>query len=235
MTILAIDTSNYSLGVALLEENVVLGEYITNLKKNHSVRIMPAIQTLMKDCDRVPKDITKIVVAKGPGSYTGVRIGVTIAKTMAWSLKIPLVGVSSLEILAAGTGRYFDGFVSPLFDARRGQVYTGLYAYQNGKFTVVKEDRLVMLADWAESLKEISRHVLFVGNDLPLHQATLEASLGSQALFAASTEQNPRPSELALLGKDEQGEDLHSFVPNYIRMAEAEAKWLEVNKGNLNG
>ena len=153
MTILAIDTSNYSLGVALLEENLVLGEYITNLKKNHSVRIMPAIQTLMKDCERVPKDITKIVVAKGPGSYTGVRIGVTIAKTMAWSLKIPLVGVSSLEILAAGTGRYFDGFVSPLFDARRGQVYTGLYAYQDGNLTAVKEDRLVMLADWAESLK----------------------------------------------------------------------------------
>ncbi|MDF2855320.1 MAG: hypothetical protein K0Q87_1171 [Neobacillus sp.] len=235
MTILAIDTSNYSLGVALLEENMVLGEYITNLKKNHSVRIMPAIQTLMKDCDRVPSDITKIVVAKGPGSYTGVRIGVTIAKTMAWSLKIPLVGVSSLEILAAGTGRYFDGFVSPLFDARRGQVYTGLYAYQNGKFTVVKEDRLVMLADWAESLKEVSKPVLFVGNDLPLHQATIEASLGSQAFFAASTEQNPRPSELALLGKDKLDEDLHSFVPNYIRLAEAEAKWLEVNKGNLNG
>ncbi len=235
MTILAIDTSNYSLGVALLEESLVLGEYITNLKKNHSIRIMPAIQTLMKDCDRVPKDITKIVVAKGPGSYTGVRIGVTIAKTMAWSLKVPLVGVSSLEILAAGTGRYFDGFVSPLFDARRGQVYTGLYAYQDGKLTVVKEDRLVMLADWAESLKEVSRPVLFVGNDLPLHQAAIEASLSSQALFAASTEQNPRPAELALLGKDKQEEDLHSFVPNYIRLAEAEAKWLEVNRGNLNG
>jgi tRNA threonylcarbamoyladenosine biosynthesis protein TsaB len=235
MTILAIDTSNYSLGVALLEENMVLGEYITNLKKNHSVRIMPAIQTLMKDCDRTPKDITKIVVAKGPGSYTGVRIGVTIAKTMAWSLKIPLVGVSSLEILAAGTGRYFDGFVSPLFDARRGQIYTGLYAYQDGKLTAVKEDRLVMLADWVESLKEVSKPVLFVGNDLPLHQAVIEASLGSQALFAASTEQNPRPSELALLGKDKQDEDIHSFVPNYIRLAEAEAKWLEVNRGNLNG
>lgn len=235
MTILAIDTSNYSLGVALLEESLVLGEYITNLKKNHSVRIMPAIQTLMKDCDRVPKDITKIVVAKGPGSYTGVRIGVTIAKTMAWSLKVPLVGVSSLEILAAGTGRYFDGFVSPLFDARRGQVYTGLYAYRDGKLTVVKEDRLVMLADWAESLKEVSRPVLFVGNDLPLHQAAIEASLSSQALFAASTEQNPRPAELALLGKDKQEEDLHSFVPNYIRLAEAEAKWLEVNRGNING
>jgi len=232
MTILAIDTSNYALGVALIEENQVLGEYITNLKKNHSVRIMPAIQTLMKDCERVPADLTKIVVAKGPGSYTGVRIGVTIAKTLAWTLNIPLVGISSLEILASGVSRYFDGYVSPLFDARRGQVYTGLYQTHGSEFLTVKEDRLVMLADWAESLKGAGKSILFIGNDLLLHQATIADHLESQAVFAAITEHNPRPSELALLGKDKPGEDIHSFVPNYIRLAEAEAKWLEA-KGKI--
>jgi tRNA threonylcarbamoyladenosine biosynthesis protein TsaB len=232
MTVLAIDTSNYALGVALLEENQVLGEYITNLKKNHSVRIMPAIETLMSDCERVPADLTKIVVAEGPGSYTGVRIGVTIAKTLAWTLNIPLVGVSSLEILAAGTGRYFDGMVSPLFDARRGQVYTGLYQFVDGKLTVVKQDQLVMLADWVERLSDSDKPILFVGNDLPIHKAKIEEVLGSKAIFASMTEHNPRPAELALLGKDLAGEDLHSFVPNYIRLAEAEAKWLEA-KGKI--
>lgn len=235
MTILAIDTSNYPLGVALIEDNQVLGEYITNLKKNHSVRIMPAIQTLMKDCERVPAQLTKIVAAKGPGSYTGVRIGVTIAKTMAWSLKIPLVGVSSLEIIAAGAGRYFDGYISPLFDARRGQIYTGLYEYQSGKLTTVKNDRLVLSADWADSLQELKKPILFVGNDIPLHQTVINDTLGSQAVFSAITEHNPRPAELALLGKDKQGEDIHSFVPNYIRLAEAEAKWLEANGKILKG
>jgi tRNA threonylcarbamoyladenosine biosynthesis protein TsaB len=235
MTILAIDTSNYALGVALLEDNQVLGEYITNLKKNHSVRIMPAIQTLMKDCEKVPADLTKIVVAKGPGSYTGVRIGVTIAKTLAWTLNIPIVGISSLEILASGVGRYFDGYVSPLFDARRGQVYTALYQYQNDELQTIEEDRLVMLVDRAEDLKNSGKAILFVGNDLPLHQTAIEAALGSQAVFAASTEQNPRPAELALLGKDKPGEDIHSFVPNYIRLAEAEAKWLEAKGKILNG
>lgn len=235
MTILAIDTSNYPLGVALIEENQVLGEYITNLKKNHSVRIMPAIQTLMKDCERVPAQLSKIVVAKGPGSYTGVRIGVTIAKTLAWSLKIPLVGVSSIEIMAAGAGRYFDGYISPLINARRGQVYTGLYEYQSGKLTTVKEDRLVLSVDWAATLKEVNKPILFVGNDLPLHQAAIEETLSTQAVFAEITEHNPRPSELALLGKDKQGEDIHSFVPNYIRLAEAEAKWLEANGKILKG
>jgi tRNA threonylcarbamoyladenosine biosynthesis protein TsaB len=232
MTILSIDTSNYALGVALLEEEQVLGEYITNLKKNHSVRIMPAIETLMRDCGKVPADLTKIVVAKGPGSYTGVRIGVTIAKTLAWTLNIPLVGVSSLEILAGGTGRYFDGMVSPLFDARRGQVYTGLYQFVDGKLTVVQQDQLVMLADWVERLSDSDKPILFVGNDLPIHQAKIEEVLGSKAIFASVTEHNPRPAELALLGKDYAGEDIHSFVPNYIRLAEAEAKWLEA-KGKI--
>ncbi|MED4228196.1 tRNA (adenosine(37)-N6)-threonylcarbamoyltransferase complex dimerization subunit type 1 TsaB [Neobacillus cucumis] len=229
MTILAIDTSNYVLGVALLEENQVLGEYITNLKKNHSVRIMPAIETLMRDCGRAPADLTKIVVAKGPGSYTGVRIGVTIAKTLAWTLNIPLVGVSSLEILAAGTGRYFDGYVSPLFDARRGQVYTALYQFQNGEVTAIKQDQLVMLADWVVELQKMDKSILFVGNDLPIHQVKIDEVLGAKAIFASVTEHNPRPAELAALGQEKPGEDVHSFVPNYIRLAEAEAKWLEAN------
>ena len=235
MTVLAIDTSNYALGVALLEENQVLGEYITNLKKNHSVRIMPAIETLMSDCERVPSDLTKIVVAKGPGSYTGVRIGVTIAKTLAWTLNIPLVGVSSLEILAAGTGRYFDGMVSPLFDARRGQVYTGLYQFVDGKLTVMKQDQLVMLDDWVDRLSDTDKPIIFVGNDLPIHKAKIEEVLGPKAIFASMTEHNPRPAELALLGKDQAGDDLHSFVPNYIRLVEAEAKWLEAKGKIKNG
>lgn len=235
MTILAIDTSNNALGIALLEDNQVLGEYITNLKKNHSVRILPAIQTLMNDCERIPADLTKIVVAKGPGSYTGLRIGITIAKTLAWTLQIPLVGISSLEALASGTGRYFNGYLSPIFDARRGQVYTGLYQFKNGEIVTMEQDRLVMLTEWATKLKEQTKPILFVGIDLKIHRAKIEELLGSQALFAAITEHNPRPSELALLGREKTGEDIHSFVPNYIRLAEAEAKWLEANGKILNG
>ncbi len=237
MTVLAIDTSNQTLGVALLDEieNKIIGEYITNLKKNHSIRIMPAIQMLMKDCEKTPGDLTKIIVAEGPGSYTGVRIGVTIAKTLAWSLKIPLAGISSLEILAAGAGRYFDGYVAPIFDARRGQVYTGLYQYQNGKLTIVQKDELVMIADYAAKLKTMDKAILFIGNDLVIHRPIIEEILGARVVFAEITEHNPRPSELALLGKDKPGADIHSFVPNYIRLAEAEAKWLEAKGQKIQG
>ena len=191
---------------------------------------MPAIEQVLKESDTEPSELTKIVVAKGPGSYTGVRIGVSIAKTLAWTLGIPLVGVSSLAIIAAATSRYFQGSVSPLFDARRGQIYTGLFQYSKGKIAVVEGDQLMQSKDWALHLKQRTEAILFVGNDLPIHQSVFEEILGNQAVFAEITEHNPRPSELALLGRDLPGEDVHSFVPNYIRLAEAEAKWLEANK-----
>lgn len=235
MNILAIDTSNATLGVAVVNEEKVLGEYITNVKRDHSVRVMPAIDCLLRDCGLKPYDITKVVVAKGPGSYTGVRIGVTIAKTLAWTLNIPLVGISSLEILASQVGRYFDGYVSPLFDARRGQIYTGLYGYGDGELRTIVNDQIILSKDWAALLKKDypdSKEILFVGNDLPLHQSNFEDILGEKAVFAHMTEHNPRPGELAYLGMDKSGEEIHSFTPNYIRLAEAEAKWLEAHKKN---
>ncbi|MCM3603357.1 tRNA (adenosine(37)-N6)-threonylcarbamoyltransferase complex dimerization subunit type 1 TsaB [Robertmurraya korlensis] len=232
MKVLAIDTSNYPLGIALIDDQQVIGEYITNVKKNHSVRVMPAIENLCRECDIKPADLEKIVVAEGPGSYTGVRIGVTIAKTLAWTLQIPLVGVSSIEVLAASAARYFSGYVAPLFDARRGQVYTGLYRSQNGSLETVKKDQLVLATDWTEHLKELSEPVLFVGNDLPIHREVLANMMGDQARFAHYTEHNPRPGELAHLGLHREPVDIHTFVPNYIRLAEAEAKWLEGKKEN---
>jgi tRNA threonylcarbamoyladenosine biosynthesis protein TsaB len=232
MKVLSIDTSNYVLGIGLLDGETVLGEYISNIKKNHSVRVMPAIQTLMEECNIKPGDLSKIVVAEGPGSYTGVRIGVTIAKTMAWTLKIPLSGVSSLEVAASSAGRYFDGYVSPFFDARRGQIYTGLYRFENQILQVVKNDQLVMSADWVKTLNEMDSRILFTSNDLKLHEEVIKEELGDKAIFAAITEQNPRPAELAFLGRDKEAVDLHTFVPNYIRLVEAEANWLKAQKTN---
>ncbi|MGP7819576.1 tRNA (adenosine(37)-N6)-threonylcarbamoyltransferase complex dimerization subunit type 1 TsaB [Niallia sp. 01092] len=230
MKVLAIDTSNFVLGISLLDNEKVVGEYITNLKKNHSVRAMPAIEQLMKECDIKPKELTKIVVAKGPGSYTGVRIGVTIAKTLAWTLNIPLVGVSSLEVLAVSVGKYFEGNVVPLFDARRGQIYTGLYQFSEKKCIQKKEDQLILTTDWVEQLKKEQKKILFVGNDLPLHQEVILSGLGEQAILADPADYNPRPSVLAMLGNEKENEEIHTFIPEYIRLAEAEANWLEANK-----
>ncbi|MBL6010068.1 tRNA (adenosine(37)-N6)-threonylcarbamoyltransferase complex dimerization subunit type 1 TsaB [Bacillus halotolerans] len=229
MTILAIDTSNYTLGIALLRDNTVIAEYITYLKKNHSVRAMPAVHSLLNDCDTTPQDLSKIVVAKGPGSYTGVRIGVTIAKTLAWSLNIPISAVSSLEALAAN-GRHFDGVISPIFDARRGQVYTGLYEYKNGLLEQAVPDQNVMLTEWLEMLKEKDRPILFLGHDTSIHKETILDVLGTKGIIGSAVQHNPRPSELAYLGADREAADIHGLVPDYLRLAEAEAKWIESQK-----
>lgn len=224
MKVLAIDTSNYTMGVGLLDGETVIGEMITNVKKNHAVRLMPSIEQLLQQCDVKPSDLGKIVVAEGPGSYTGVRIGVTVAKTLAWSLGIPIAGVSSLATLAANS-MYFDGYICPLFDGRRQQIFTGLYTYA-GKLQSVKEDRLIMIEDWLSMLKDMEKPILFIGNDLSLHQETIKNTLGEQAVFASSSSHNPRPGELGLLGLEKEGQEVHTFVPSYLRLAEAEANWL---------
>ncbi|GAA0322827.1 tRNA (adenosine(37)-N6)-threonylcarbamoyltransferase complex dimerization subunit type 1 TsaB [Bacillus carboniphilus] len=234
MNVLAIDTSNYTLGVSIINEEKVIGEYITNLKKNHSIRVMPAIEGLLKDCDMTPQNIDKIVVAQGPGSYTGVRIGVTIAKTLAWSLQVPLVGVSSLKVLAA-SHLFYNGIICPLFDARRSQVYRGLYRYDQTELVSVVEDRLVLLPDLLEDLKSRKEPVLFVGADVGIHRELITQELGEQAQFVPITHQNPRPSELAYMGLNKEGvsgDAIHAFVPQYLRLAEAEAKWREANEND---
>jgi tRNA threonylcarbamoyladenosine biosynthesis protein TsaB len=229
MKVLAIDTSNYQLGVALIEEDKVVGEFMTNLKKNHSLRAMPAIEMLLGQCDVKPKELTKIVVAQGPGSYTGVRIGVTIAKTMSWSLNIPIAGVSSLAVLAS-SGRYFDGLLCPVFDARRGQVYTGLYKYEEGKLVTLVSDSNLLMSDWVDHLNEYQENILFLGHDVDIHREVISSKLKEQGKFAHLSSHNPRPAELAFLGLEQESEHVHGLVPNYIRMAEAEVKWLESQK-----
>lgn len=233
MKVLAIDTANLVMGVAIIDGDKIVGELTTNLQKNHSLRLMPAIDLLMEEVGLKPSDLERIVVSSGPGSYTGVRIGVTTAKTLAWSLNIPLVGISSLEVLAQN-GRYFDGYIVPIFDARRGQVYTGLYKINGSHVSSVQVDQLVLLEDWLQVLKQLESPILFLGNDLTIHREVIAERLGKQAVLPPIVTDNPRPAELAYLGlKKEATADVHSFVPEYLRLAEAEAKWLEAqqNKG----
>ncbi|MCR6105366.1 tRNA (adenosine(37)-N6)-threonylcarbamoyltransferase complex dimerization subunit type 1 TsaB [Salipaludibacillus agaradhaerens] len=230
MNVLAIDTATYVMGVALMRDGEPLGEIVTHQKKNHSIRLMPAIQTLFKETEMSPEDLDRIVVSQGPGSYTGVRIGVTTAKTLAWALNIPIVGVSSMAMLA-GNGRYFNGLISPFFDARRGQVFTGLYQNQGDSLKEIETDRITMHHDWLHFIKERDESILFLSPDMDKHADDIHQILGEQAVFASPIHCLPRPFELALAGMAlPVEENTHAFSPRYHRLAEAEAKWLEANK-----
>ncbi|WP_416148603.1 tRNA (adenosine(37)-N6)-threonylcarbamoyltransferase complex dimerization subunit type 1 TsaB [Salipaludibacillus sp. HK11] len=230
MNILAIDTSTYVMGVALIRGGVPVGEIVTHEKKNHSVRLMSAIRGLFREVDMKPDQLDRIVVSEGPGSYTGVRIGVTTAKTLAWSLKIPIVGVSSMEMLAQN-GRHFQGMISPFYDARRGQVFTGLYFDSREAVTSTKADQMVIHEHWLDSLVEIKQPVLFLSPDMEKHEELIRSKMGDRAVFGSSIDCLPSPTELALVGMDKEVDTrTHSFSPNYLRLAEAEAKWLEANQ-----
>ncbi|HAM80885.1 tRNA (adenosine(37)-N6)-threonylcarbamoyltransferase complex dimerization subunit type 1 TsaB [Ornithinibacillus bavariensis] len=234
MYTLTIDTSTQSLGVAILKDNEVLGEIITNIAKNHSVRLMPAIDYLLQEVGLEPKQLSKIVVAKGPGSYTGVRIGLTTAKTLAWSLKIPVVGVSSLEGLAY-RGLLTNSLICPFFDARRGLIYTGLYKVNGDSLVLVEKEQNVLIEDWLKQLEKMERNILFISPDIQKHRQLIKERLSSYAEIPEMPYHIMNPSDLALAAIDKVEDQVHTLTPNYLRLAEAEAKWIKAQEDKANG
>ncbi|MGX7245726.1 tRNA (adenosine(37)-N6)-threonylcarbamoyltransferase complex dimerization subunit type 1 TsaB [Enterococcus quebecensis] len=226
MRILAIDTSNQTLTVAVCEEKKIIGQHTITVKRNHSLTLMPAITQLVKEVGLIPNDIDRIVVAQGPGSYTGLRIGVTTAKTLAYTLKKELVGISSLKALAANCV-IVDGPIIPVFDARRNNVYTGAYEYVDGVLTTIKSDRHIAMEEWLEQLKEYSS-LYFVGEDVEKFRQLIESVLPNAQINEYPQWQIPNGATLAELGRLAEPEaDPHHFLPMYLKRVEAEENWLK--------
>lgn len=231
---LGIDTSNTPLSVAIVQNGVVLAEENTSMAVNHSLRAMSAISELFEKVGMVPAEIDAIAVSEGPGSYTGVRIGVTIAKTLAWTLKKPLVGVSSLKTIAAN-GLFFNGLICPIVDARRTNVYSGAYRYENGKLSSVVKDGHYAFDELILELMKHEGPILFIGKDTSLHEEKLIEKFGDNAIIAPFSYHLPRASSLIFIAQQlEKGEDVHEFVPEYHRIAEAEANWLKAQRKDKN-
>jgi tRNA threonylcarbamoyladenosine biosynthesis protein TsaB len=236
MKLLAIDTSNWPLGVAVIEEGKLIGELNTHLAKNHSLRLMPAIEELFGQLDIRPNQLEGIAVAQGPGSYTGIRIGVTTAKTLAWSLNLPLLGISSLQVIAQNR-LDFQGKIIPLFDARRGQAYRGIYSYdaQHQIAVALEDDRLQLIADFLGELNETEGPLLFIGEGARQNFDQIHQRLRDRAILAREIDHPPRASQLAYtawkLWGEQKAKHVHSFAPEYLQLAEAEAKWLASQNG----
>lgn len=228
MIYLGIDTSNSPLAVALMKDDTVLIEETTNLKINHSLTAMPAVEEMMAKAKVSPRDLTHIVAAEGPGSYTGVRIGVTIAKTLAWSLKLPLYMVSSLKVLAANE-QGFDGLICPIMDARRGTAFTA--AYEGVGLDSVIADQHSDLKEFLEQLKLQNKPVLFTGIDVSIHEQVIREVMGDAAFFSAPQNRLPRATNLIMLAKDSEPVDVHHAIPEYRRITEAEANYNKAQEG----
>lgn len=142
-----IDTSNQPMSIAIMQDDTVLAETTSEDKRDHSSQLMPGIQHLFEEAKLKKNDIDGIVVAKGPGSYTGVRIGVTTAKTLAYALNTKLYGVSSLAALAATVKNDKQKLLVPIIDARREAVYTGVYQNVDGNITTIIKDQYLPIEE----------------------------------------------------------------------------------------
>ncbi len=248
---LALDTSTASLAVSVMEQDKLLSEVNTNADRNHSVHLHPVLAQALAEAGLGMNQMDGIAVGVGPGSYTGIRIAVTAAKTLAWANHLPVVGVSSLHALAWGglksgwneaEPKAGIHWIIPLLDARRGQVYTALFAAdsESRKSAPIRleADGIRLMKSWVEAIKErISmlpqeeRPVClwFIG-EVELHAETarwLEPGFGERLHI------HPYSLEgrwLGYLGAARllagETDDVHTLVPNYTQLSEAEANLL---------
>lgn len=227
MKILAMDTSNATLAVAVHEDHQLLGQIQTTVNKNHSISLMPAIDQLMQMVNVKPTDLDRIVVAQGPGSYTGLRIGVTTAKTLADTLNIDLVGVSSLKVLAANCVNISE-IIVPIFDARRKNVYAQAFIWQDDQLVEVMPAGHYPIVEVLAHFKD--QAIYLVGKDVAKFTDEIAQYAPQAKVNTIENWQYPSASILAQLGCTQTPvADVASFLPTYLKLVEAEEKWLQTH------
>ncbi|KRN99210.1 tRNA (adenosine(37)-N6)-threonylcarbamoyltransferase complex dimerization subunit type 1 TsaB [Companilactobacillus kimchiensis] len=223
MKILAFDTSNKPLSVAVVVDGKVLAHTESTEKKTHSISILPDIKEALKKSDLTIADIDLIAVAKGPGSYTGVRIAVTVAKTLADTLSKNLVGVSSLQLLAADGDQ--EHILIPLMDARNDNAFAGVYKAVGNKLENVIEDQHTSMEKLFELLKNYDENSLEFINATPRLQELIQNQFPNAKVI--TTENSlPDAAKLAKLAETiKPVEDVDDFIPTYLRLTQAEHDW----------
>ena len=226
--ILAFETSAKAASVALLEDGKLLGESYQNTGLTHSQTLMQMCEDLLTTCGKTVNDVTAVAVANGPGSFTGVRIGVAAAKGLAWGKELPCYGVSTLEAMAEGLGIY-EGFVVPTMDARRSQTYTAIFRAEGGKLTRIMEDCAISFAELAEKLKNCEKPIFLVGDGAVLCYNTLKEAV-SGLVLPPEHRQHQRAAGVALAAQKQiaagESGDGASLSPNYLRLSQAERERL---------
>ena len=232
MLILAFETSAKAASVALMEGTKLLGESYQNTGLTHSQTLMVMAEDLLKQCGKTAQDVEAVAVAEGPGSFTGVRIGVAAAKGFAWGKEIPCFGVSTLEAMAESLGIY-EGFVCPAMDARRSQVYNALFYVNCSEIERHREDRAIALADLKEDLEHLDGPIYLVGDGATLTYNTLKDSI-DQLILPPEHRMHQRAVGVGLVAARMAAEGLApsggELMPNYLRLSQAEREKLEKQK-----
>jgi len=229
LLLLAFETSAKAASVALFDGNTLLGEQYQNTGLTHSQTLLVMAENLLSQCGKTPAQVEAVAVANGPGSFTGVRIGVAAAKGFAWGGELPIYGVSTLEAMALGLG-VWDGVVCPVMDARRSQVYNALFYVNQGGVTRQTEDRAISLEDLKIELKKLSKPIFLVGDGSNLCYNVLSESVPGLVMPPEHRlHQRAVGVGLAALNRIAVGDagDGGSLTPNYLRLSQAERERME--------
>lgn len=230
LKILAIDTATDTGSIAITDGENILAESILNVGRTHSETLIPTFQEMLEKTKLDIKDLDLLSLTLGPGSFTGVRIGASTIKGFALALKKPVAGVSTLEALASNFP--FSSLpIMPLFDARRGEIYTAMFKWEGDKIKRLSEDRAASLED---AIRGITTKTIFVGDGLVKYGQMIKDTLGDKAVFAPKSAWYIRASNVAALGMKSYeaggGLDIATFTPSYRRKSEAE---IQMEKGLL--
>ncbi len=230
MKILAIDSSGMTASAAIVSEEAVLAEYNTDFKKTHSQTLLPMIDAMTRILDLDLSSLDAVAVAKGPGSFTGLRIGSATAKGIALALDKPIAEISTLEAMAYALYPA-QTLIVPIMDARRSQVYTGIYRFRGEELECVSGDDAMAMEELISRLNDIGEELIFTGDGIPVFSEMIKEKLKVPYKFAKAFQGCQRAAALGTLAIEyaKQGRlvPADDHVPVYLRVSQAERERAE--------
>ena len=238
MKVLALDSSGLVASVAVLEDENLVAEYTIQYKKTHSQTLLPMLEEISRIIELDLTTVDAIAVAKGPGSFTGLRIGSATAKGLGMALNKPLVGVPTVDGLAYNLYGC-QALICPLMDARRNQTYTGLYTFAREgdgyEMQIIKPQCAVALEEILEEINRLGREVIFLGDGVPAFRAQIEERWQGAYSFAPASCNRQRAAALGVLALSYIAggrlEEAGQHQPEYLRPSQAERERNEAKKG----
>lgn len=233
MRVLALDSSGLVASVAVVEDAELIAEYTVNYKKTHSQTLLPMLDEIASMIELDLETIDAIAISKGPGSFTGLRIGSATAKGLGLALNKPIIEIPTVDGLAYnlwGT----SAVVCPLMDARRNQTYTGLYEFTDGQMCVIEQQCAVDIAQIVEKINELKREIIFLGDGVPVFKEFIEEQVQVPYAFAPAHMNKQRAGAVASLAciYAEKGQmvSAQAHQPDYLRLSQAERERQEKEK-----
>ena len=234
MRILGIESSSLVASAAIVTDDELTAEYTVNFKKTHSQTLLPMIDEIVRMVELDLECVDAIAVAAGPGSFTGLRIGTATAKGLGLAVKKPLIHVPTVDAMAFNLWGS-DGLICPIMDARRSQVYTGLYHMRHG-LEVVRKQRAMSMEELIDCLEAMGEPVIFLGDGVAVNKKTIQERLKVPYEFAPSSHNRQRAAAVAALGmeyyKKGMTVDAADLAPDYLRKSQAERE-MEAKNGQM--